>query len=160
MTALARIVHFLPFPKRYLILKTFIESQFSYCLLVWMFCSNTSNNKINHIQALRLVYQDYSSTFEELLVKDKLLCFHHRNIHQVAIEMYKVKNDLSPPFMKDIFSETNRKTRSGNSFSRPNGRFRVKVNLTLFLKIHFQDFLTFWMPTTYLWPQEFVKEHW
>ena len=34
--------------------------------------------------------------------------------------MYKVKNDLSPPFMKDIFSETNRKTRSGNSFSHPN----------------------------------------
>ena len=112
VSALARIVRILPFPKRHLILKTFIESQFSYCPLVWMFCSNTLNNKINHIheRALRLVYQDYSSTFEELLVKDKSL----------AIEMYKVKNDLSPPFMKDIFSETNRKTRSGNSFSRPN----------------------------------------
>ena len=34
--------------------------------------------------------------------------------------MYKVKHDLSPPFMKDIFSEIDRKTRSGNSFSRPN----------------------------------------
>ena len=48
------------------------------------------------------------------------MCFIHRNIHQVAIEMYKVKHDLSPPFMKDIFSEIDRKTRSGNSFSRPN----------------------------------------
>ena len=122
VSALARIVRILPFPKRHLIMKTFIESQFSYCPLVWMFCSNTMNNKINHIheRALRLVYQDYTSTFEELLIKDKSLCFHHRNIHQVAIEMYKVKHDLSPPFMKDIFSEIDRKTRSGNSFSRPN----------------------------------------
>ena len=26
---------------------------------------------------------------------------HAENIHQVAIEMYKVKNDLSPLFMKE-----------------------------------------------------------
>ena len=103
-------------------MKTFIESQFSYCPLVWMFCSRTLNKKINqvHERALRLVYQDYSSMFEELLDKDKSLCFHHRNIHQVATEMYKVKNDLSPPFMMEIFCKINRETRSGRTFSRPN----------------------------------------
>ena len=103
-------------------MNAFIESQFSYCPLVWMFCSRTMDTKINriHERALRLVYQDYESTFEELLDKDKALCFHHRNIHQVAIEMYKVKYDLSPPFMKDIFSEITRDTRSGTSFVRPN----------------------------------------
>ena len=80
------------------------------------------DRKINHIheRALCLVYQDYNSTFDELLKKDNSLCFHHRNIHQVAIEMYKVRHDLSPPFMKEIFSEINRETRSGTSFSRPN----------------------------------------
>ena len=85
-------------------MKTFIESQFSYCPLVWMFSSRTMNTKINriHERVLRLVYQDYESTFECLLTRDKSLCFHHRNIHQVAIEMYKVKHDLSPPFIKDI----------------------------------------------------------
>ena len=103
-------------------MKTFIESQFSYCPLVWIFCSRTMNDKINriHERALRLVYQDYDSTFEELLCKDKSLCFHHRNIHQVAIEMYKVKHELSPSFIQDIFCEVNRNTRSGTSFSRPN----------------------------------------
>ena len=122
VSALARIVHFLPFPKRHLIMKTFIESQFSYCPLVWMFCSRTMNTKINriHERALRLVYQDYESTFECLLRRDNSLCFHHRNIHQVAIEMYKVKHDISPPFIKDIFCEINRETRSGTTFSRPN----------------------------------------
>ena len=103
-------------------MKTFIESQFSYCPLVWMFCSRTMNTKINriHERVLRLVYQDYESTFECLLTRDKSLCFHHRNIHQVAIEMYKVKHDMSPPFIKDIFCEINRETRSGTTFSRPN----------------------------------------
>ena len=122
ISALARVVRFLPFHKRHIILKTFIESQFSYCPLVWMFCSRTMNKKINriHDRALRLVYQDYTSSFEELLTEDKSLCFHHRNIHQVAIEMFKVKHNLSPLFMKEIFGEIGRETRSGNTFSRPN----------------------------------------
>ena len=105
-------------------MKTFIESQFSYCPLVWMFCSRSMNNKINHIheRALRLVYQDYTTTFENLLKKDGSLTFHHRNIHQVAIEMFKVKHDFSPSFMQDIFTlnKNSKGTRSGDTFARPN----------------------------------------
>ena len=49
------------------------------------------NRKINHIheRALRLVYQDYTTSFQDLLKKDGSLTFHHRNIHQVAIEIFK-----------------------------------------------------------------------
>ena len=69
VTALARLARFLPYHKRRIILKTFIESQFSYCPLVWMFCSKTINKKINHIheRALRLVHNDYTSSFTDLL---------------------------------------------------------------------------------------------
>ena len=105
-------------------MKTFVESQFSHCPLVWMFCSRKMNRKINHVheRALRLVYNDYHLTFGELLSKDKSVCIHHRNIHQLAIEMYKVKSDLSPPFMKEIFNYIGhgRKTRLGDKFQRPN----------------------------------------
>ena len=64
------------------------------------------NRKINYIheRALRLVYNDYLSTFVELLREDKSVSFHHRNIHNLAIEMYKVKHDLCPLFMNEIFS--------------------------------------------------------
>ena len=72
VTALSRLVKFMPFTKRKLLMKTFIESQFSYCPIIWMFHSRKLNRKINHIheRALRLVYNDYSTTFENLLIKD------------------------------------------------------------------------------------------
>ena len=123
VSALARIVKYLPFYQRKIILKTFIESQFSYCSLVWMFCSRKVNNRINHVheRALRLVYNDYKTSFEQLLKNDKSISIHHRNIHNVAIEMYKVKNKLSPPFMHDIFEDLGygRITRMGDKFVRP-----------------------------------------
>ena len=124
VTALSRVIKLLPFDRSRELMKTFIESQFSYCPLVWMFCSRKMNRKMNHIheRALRLVYNDYCSTFAELLGKDRSVCIHHRNIHQLAIELYKVKHDMSPPFMKEIFNYTGegRITRLGDKFQRPN----------------------------------------
>ena len=60
LTALERLRRFLPFNKRRLLMKSFIESQFSYCPLVWMFRDRNSNNKINrlHERALRMLYKD------------------------------------------------------------------------------------------------------
>ena len=56
-----------------IILKAFIESQFGYCPLVWMFYSRSLNNRINRLneRALRLVYKDPNLTFDELLRQDK-----------------------------------------------------------------------------------------
>ena len=79
-------------------MKTFIESQFNYCPLLWMFCSRTLNNKINKLQerALRVVYKSDNLTFQQLLEKDKSFTIHERNLQKLAVEMYKVKNDISP----------------------------------------------------------------
>ena len=52
VAALARLVKFLPFERKRLLMKAFIESQFSYCPLIWMFCSRQMNYKINHIQEI------------------------------------------------------------------------------------------------------------
>ena len=45
-------------------MKTFIESQFGYCPLVWMFHGKIVHKKINHLheRALRIVYKDYISS--------------------------------------------------------------------------------------------------
>ena len=90
-----------------ILVKAFIESQFSYCPLVWMFHSRDLNNRINrlHERALRLVYKNKNLTFEELLKKDKSLSIHHRNLQKLATELYKVKNNLSPTLMASIFPQ-------------------------------------------------------
>ena len=89
-----------------------------------MFCTREINRKINYIheRAMRLVYNDYRSSFEELLMNDKSISIHPRSIYNVAIEMFKVKNNLSSPFMKEIFEHNSngRTTRMGDKFARPN----------------------------------------
>ena len=101
--ALTRISHFMSTDKLRMVMKAFIESQFGYCPLVWMFHSRTLNNRINqlHERALRLAYKD--SSFEDLLLKDKSFTIHHRNLQKLATEMFKVKNNLSLSFMENVF---------------------------------------------------------
>ena len=86
---LGRVCKILNLECRRSLMKAFIESQFPYCPLVWMFCSRSSNNHINHLQkrALKIVYNDDSSIFEDLLVKDNPVSIHHRNIRLLAIEL-------------------------------------------------------------------------
>ena len=64
-----------------------------------MFHGLKTNYKINRLQerALRLIYNDYISSFDELLSKDGTFTIHEQNIHNLAIEMFKALNDLSSP---------------------------------------------------------------
>ena len=57
INALGRIVNYMSLEKRRIVMKKFIESQFNYCPLIWMFHSRTINNKINrlHERTLRIV---------------------------------------------------------------------------------------------------------
>ena len=73
-----RVAHFMNKDKLKTLMKAFIESQFAYCPLIWMFHSRELNNKITklHERALRLVYSDHISTFDELT--DESLTVHHR----------------------------------------------------------------------------------
>ena len=105
LNALVRQCKVLPFHRRRFIMKAFIESQFPYCPLVWMFHFREWNYKINklHYRALKIVYRDYTSSFDDLLIKDKSMKIHHKNIHVLAIEMFKVLKGISPKFMKNIF---------------------------------------------------------
>ena len=52
---------------------------------------------MNHIheRALRMVYEDYLTSVEDLLIKDESVSIHHRNIQKVATIMFKVKNNVS-----------------------------------------------------------------
>ena len=85
--------------------------------------SRELNNKINHIheRALRIVYKDFSTPFDGLLAKDKSVTIHNRNLQQLAIEILKVKIEISPIIMNEIFNfsdNNNHNLRSGTHLSR------------------------------------------
>ena len=105
LNALARLTSSLKFKQRKLLLNAFITAQFSYAPAVWMFHSRKLNNRINHIheRALRLVYKDYTSSFDELLLRDNSFRIHHRSLQKLAIEIFKVKLGLAPKIMKNVF---------------------------------------------------------
>ena len=77
----------------------------NYCPVVWMFHSQTSNNKINrlHERCLRVIYKDKNSNFENLLEKDNSVSIYYRKVQTLAIEMYKVASGTSPEITNEIF---------------------------------------------------------
>ena len=108
LTALLRMKNFLSLEKRRTLFKAFIESQFKYCPLIWMFHGRKINEKINrlHERSLRIVYNDYTATFEELLAKDGSFSIHHQNIQTLLVEIYKSLNDIPGAIFKHLFSKT------------------------------------------------------
>ena len=91
--------------KRKILMNAFFNAQFSYCPLTWMFHSRNLNNKINklHERCLRIVYNNNTSSYEDLLEIDNSVSIHTRNLQNLAIELYKIVNGFSPDIMKDVF---------------------------------------------------------
>ena len=90
LNVLSRLASITNFEQRRLIMNSFITSHFSYCPVVWMFHSRKLNNRINklHERALRMVYRDFNSSFEELLTKDKSVTIYQRNIQKLVTEIF------------------------------------------------------------------------
>ena len=83
--------------QRRTLMKIFIESQFGYCCLIWMFHGRIVNKKLTTCTKgpVHIVYKDYNSSFEDLLKRDKSV-----TIHSLAIELFKVKRNLSNSMFK------------------------------------------------------------
>ena len=105
--ALARLTSHMSLPKKKLLWNSFFNAQFNYFPLVWMLHSRSNNNKIKHLhdRCLCNVYQDRQNSYENLLVKDGTVSMHHWNIQALAIEMYKIKNDLSTEILSNVFTQ-------------------------------------------------------
>ena len=66
------------------------------------------------IKALSLVY-DFSSSFSELLQKEISVTIHHRNLQTLAYEIFKVKNNMAPEILTEIFPQKESNYRLRNS---------------------------------------------
>ena len=143
LNALARISGFMSLPKRRIIMKSFITSQFGYWPLIWMFHSRTLNNKTNsnHERALRITYNDRKSSFEELLRKDNTVSIHHKKLQLLATEIFKIKNNMAPEILSEIFQN-----RISSYNLRKNSSFYVRKIHSVY---HGTELLSFLGPKTW-----------
>ena len=52
---------------------------------------------------LKIVYKDHKSSLDELLKKDDSCKIHDRNLQKLVSEIFKVKMNLAPEIMKEVF---------------------------------------------------------
>ena len=106
LSALTRICKFMSLERRRVLMKSFIESQFAYCPLVWICCEKTFNNRINHLhkRARRTAYNDNVSTFEKLPEKDSFETTYVKSLRILAADLYKMKENLAVPIIHETLN--------------------------------------------------------
>ena len=63
---------------------------------------------IDHINVVyAYFFSEKQSSFETLLEKDSSVSIHNPNLQILATEMFKIKNNQSPPITVDLFKQRN-----------------------------------------------------
>ena len=103
--ALRKIRKYLTPDKAKVLYNAFINSQFSYASIIWMFCRKTDYLKMKKIQykALKIVFNSNES-LEDLLLHSDEIPIHQQQLRQLTTEIYKNLTDLSPKFIKLFFT--------------------------------------------------------
>ena len=103
--ALRRIRKYLTAVKAKLLYNAFINSQFNYASIIWMFCHKQDCLKIEKIQynALKIVYSSNES-YGELLLRNNEVSIHQKQLRILATEAFKSLADINPDFLKSYFT--------------------------------------------------------
>ena len=112
---LIRNKKFLNYDSKKVVIESFILANFNYCPLVWHFCSSESMKKMERIQerALRLLLDDYTSDYDQLLIKVTKPTLEIRRLKLLATEIFKTIKNLNAPFMKEVFKLNTRRADTG-----------------------------------------------
>ena len=103
---LMRFRNLIPTEAKFRIFKAFILPQLTYCHIVSHHCRSSDKRKLERLQerALRAIYCDRTSTYEALLEKARLPTLCNRRLQNMDIFMYKVKTNLVPSYISELFS--------------------------------------------------------
>ena len=85
----SRVVRHLEPQKSSLLHDSLMLTKFNYCPLIWMFYGKMTNDKVNsvHKRALRVLLNDYTSSFVELLHIKEEVTIHERNLQKLMLEV-------------------------------------------------------------------------
>ena len=114
--ALRRIRGYLTVEKTRILANAFIDSQFNYAPLIWMFAGKTLINKIFkiHHRTLQVVYNEYNKSYKELLQLNNNVSIHQRQLQYLTLEVFKSLIYLNPEFMWSYLRILLRMNQKGN----------------------------------------------
>ena len=101
INGLRRIMKYMTIENRISIYNAFLAANFTYCNTVWHFCSNRGMYMLEkvHKKALRVVLNDYISSYRDLLDKVSKPTLYVARIKAIAIEAYKCYVNENPPYI-------------------------------------------------------------
>ena len=105
LNTLSRLAKYIDEKGRLAIYKSFVMSNFNYCPLVWHFCGKLLCDKLEKLnyRALKITFNDYRSSYRDLLIRANLPSLELNRIRQLACEVYKAIHGLSPLYVQDMF---------------------------------------------------------
>ena len=101
---LSRLKNLVPVPAKLTLFKSAILPHLTYCQKVWHFARASDKRKLERIQerALRVIYLDKTSSYEDLLKRANLDTLNERRLKDILFLMYKVKHQMAPGYFETI----------------------------------------------------------
>ena len=105
LNALKRVAKHLPTNVKLMLYKTYITCHFNFCPLVWHFCGKSNTDKLEKLQyrALKFVFDDYESDYDQLLDRAKLPDLELSRQRAMCTAVFKCIHDLAPAYMCELF---------------------------------------------------------
>ena len=109
LAVLTRFKRILDIPSKLAIVKTFIMSHFKYCSIIYHFCSCENSQKMDRIieRALRYVYSDFDSTYNDLLEKSDLASLENDRQKDIVIQTFKILHGIAPGYLNKFIGRRN-----------------------------------------------------
>ena len=100
-----------------------ILSNFNYCPLIWLFCNKGANKKIDraHKRALKILHNDYDSSFQTLLAHSSSFTIHVQNLQKLMTKIYMSLNNMNPSIVWE-FHEKKHDLRKKNLCKLPKAK--------------------------------------
>ena len=124
INALKRIRHYLTKESKMTIYNSYINSNFNYCSVVWMFLNKSNSDKLERTnkRALRFSTNKDSSSYETICEEEKQLNVYRKCVKSTAIMMYKVRKGTAPSYVTELFNlqQSHYEMRDNDKFVLPN----------------------------------------
>ena len=134
---LSTLRNLIPTTARLTIYKTADMPHFTYSSLILHFCKASDGRNLERIneRGLQTVYNDWSTSYNDLLSRAKTTKLYNRKLQDIAIFMFKIKHSMLPSSVTELFNT------SHSNYNLRNAGFRQECfNTTKYSKHSLRHF--------------------